>query len=76
MNTNLFFLLGTVVVALLGSLILWLTTRPKRRSANLDEVQKALRGVSQNRPRRIHNPDGIRVVGNEKNIDPKIRAED
>ena len=36
MNTNLIFLAGTVVIAVIGSLILWLVTRPRTRSATPD----------------------------------------
>ena len=66
MNTNLIFLAGTVVIAVIGSLILWLVTRPRTRSATPDEVKRILRGASQKKPRRMQNPDGIRVVGSEE----------
>ena len=69
MNTNLIFLAGTVVIAVIGSLILWLVTRPRTRSATPDEVQRILRGASQKKPRRMQNPDGIRVVGSEDKLE-------
>ena len=76
MNTNLIFLAGTVVIAVIGSLILWLVTRPRTRSATPDEVQKILRGASQKKPRRMQNPDGIRVVGSEDKLETQIERED
>ena len=76
MNTNLIFLAGTVVIAVIGSLILWLVTRPRTRSATPDEVQRILRGASQKNPRRMQNPDGIRVVGSEDKLETQIERED
>tara|TARA_E500000331_G_C17049471_1_gene623285 strand:- start:74 stop:304 length:231 start_codon:yes stop_codon:yes gene_type:complete len=76
MNTNLIFLAGTVVIAVIGSLILWLVTRPKTRSATPGELQKILRGASQKKPRRMQNPDGIRVIGSEEKIETQTERED
>ena len=76
MNTNLIFLVGTVVIAVIGSIILWLITRPRTRSATPDELQKVLRGASQRKPRRMQNPDGIRVIGNEEKLETQIERED
>ncbi len=76
MNTNLIFLAGTVVIAVIGSIILWLITRPRTRSATPDELQKVLRGASQRKPRRMQNPDGIRVIGNEEKLETQIERED
>ena len=76
MNTNLIFLAGTVVIAVIGSLILWLVTRPRTRSATPDEVQRILRGASQKKPRRMQNPDGIRVVGSDDKLETQIERED
>ena len=76
MNTNLIFLAGTVVIAVIGSLILWLVTRPRTRSATPDEVQRIFRGASQKKPRRMQNPDGIRVVGSEDKLETQIERED
>ncbi len=56
MNTNLIFLAGTVVIAVIGSLILWLVTRPRTRSATPDEVQRILRGG-----RHKKNLDGCKI---------------
>ena len=76
MNTNLIFLAGTVVIAVIGSLILWLVTRPRTRSATPGELQKILRGASQKKPRRMQNPDGIRVIGSEEKIEIQTERED
>ena len=76
MNTNLLFLAGTVVIAVIGSLILWLVTRPRTRSATPGELQKILRGASQKKPRRMQNPDGIRVIGSEEKIETQTERED
>ena len=76
MNTNLIFLAGTVVTAVIGSLILWLVTRPRTRSATPGELQKILRGASQKKPRRMQNPDGIRVIGSEEKIETQTERED
>ena len=76
MNTNLIFLAGTVVIAVIGSLILWLVTRPRTRSATPGELQKILRGASQKKPRRMQNPDGIRVIGSEEKIETQRERED
>ena len=76
MNTNLIFLAGTVVIAVIGSLILWLVTRPRTRSATPGELQKILRGASQKKPRRMQNPDGIRVIGSEEKIATQTERED
>ena len=76
MNTNLIFLAGTVVVAVIGSIVLWLLTRPRTRSATPNEVQKILRGSSQRKPRRMQNPDGIRVIGSEEKIETQTERED
>ena len=76
MNTNLIFLTGTVVIAVIGSLILWLVTRPRTRSATPGELQKILRGASQKKPRRMQNPDGIRVIGSEEKIETQTERED
>ncbi|MAR80950.1 MAG: hypothetical protein CL452_04875 [Acidimicrobiaceae bacterium] len=76
MNTNLIFLAGTVVIAVIGSLILWLVTRPRTRSATPGELQKILRGASQKKPRRMQNPDGIRVIGSEEKIETQTERED
>ena len=76
MNTNLIFLAGTVVIAVIGSLILWLVTRPRTRSATPGELQNILRGASQKKPRRMQNPDGIRVIGSEEKIETQTERED
>ena len=76
MNTNLIFLAGTVVIAVIGSLILWLVTRPRTRSATPGELQKILRGASQKKPRRMQNPDGIRVIRSEEKIETQTERED
>ena len=76
MNTNLIFLAGTGVIAVIGSLILWLVTRPRTRSATPGELQKILRGASQKKPRRMQNPDGIRVIGSEEKIETQTERED
>ena len=76
MNTNLIFLAGTVVIAVIGSLILWLVTRPRTRSATPGELQKILSGASQKKPRRMQNPDGIRVIGSEEKIETQTERED
>ena len=76
MNTNLIYLAGTVVIAVIGSLILWLVTRPRTRSATPGELQKILRGASQKKPRRMQNPDGIRVIGSEEKIETQTERED
>ncbi|MBH02350.1 MAG: hypothetical protein CL469_06785 [Acidimicrobiaceae bacterium] len=76
MNTNLIFLVGTVVIAVIGSIILWLITRPRKRSATPGELQKMLRGTSQRKPRRMQNPDGIRVIGSEEKLETQIERED
>ena len=76
MNTNLIFLAGTVVIAVIGSLILLLVTRPRTRSATPGELQKIIRGASQKKPRRMQNPDGIRVIGSEEKIETQTERED
>jgi hypothetical protein len=76
MNTNLIFLAGTVVIAVIGSIVLWLVTRPRTRSATPSELQKILRGTSQNKPRRMQNPDGIRVIGSEEKLETQTERED
>jgi hypothetical protein len=76
MNTNLIFLAGTVVIAVIGSIVLWLVTRPRTRSATPSELQKTLRGTSQNKPRRMQNPDGIRVIGSEEKLETQTERED
>ena len=76
MNTNLIFLAGTVVIAVIGSLILWLVTRHRTRSATPGELQHILRGASQKKPRRMQNPDGIRVIGSEEKIETQTERED
>ncbi|MBL90063.1 MAG: hypothetical protein CL517_07275 [Actinobacteria bacterium] len=76
MNTNLIFLVGTVVIAVAGSIILWLITRPRDRSATLGELQKLLRSSSQTKPRRMQNPDGIRVIGSEEKLETQTELED
>ena len=59
-----------------GSIVLWLVTRPRTRSATPSELQKILRGTSQNKPRRMQNPDGIRVIGSEEKLETQIERED
>ena len=65
-----------MVIAVIGSLILWLVTRPRTRSATPGELQKILRGASQKKPRRMQNPDGIRVIGSEEKIETQTERED
>ena len=76
MNTNLIFLVGTVVIAVAGSIILWLITRSRDRSATLGELQKLLRSSSRTKPRRMQNPDGIRVIGSEEKLETQTELED
>ena len=76
MNINLIFLIGTVVIALIGSVVLWLITRPRNRSTTPSEIQNLLRNSSKAKPRRMQNPDGIRVIGHEDNLRPQTERED
>ena len=76
MNTNLIFLVGTVVIAVTGSIILWLIARPRNLSGTLGELNKLLRSSSQTKPRRMQNPDGIRVIGSEEKLETQTEPED
>ena len=69
MNPNLLFLIGAVVLAVLGSLLVRLVTRPRVRPFAVNEVQQALRNMSSHRPRRVHSSDGVRLIGQDEPTD-------
>ena len=75
MNPNLLFLIGALVLAGLGSFLIRLVTRQRTRSIGANEVQQALRNMSRHRPRRVHGPDGVRLIGRDESTDgPTIGA--
>ena len=69
MNPNLLFLVGAVVLAVLGSVLVRLVTRPRTRPIGATEIPQALRNMSRHRPRRIHGPDGVRLSGRDESTD-------
>ena len=69
MNSNLLFLVGAVVLAVLGSVVVRLVTRPRTRPVGANEIQQALRNMSRHRPRRVHGPDGVRLIGRDESTD-------
>ena len=69
MNSNLLFLVGAVVLAVLGSVVVRLVTRPRTRPIGAHEIQQALRNMSRHRPRRVHGPDGVRLIGRDESTD-------
>ena len=69
MNPNLLFLVGAVVRAVLGSVLVRLVTRPRTRPVGANEIQQALRNMSRHRPRRVHGPDGVRLIGRDESTD-------
>ena len=69
MNPNLLFLVGAVVLAVLGSVLVRLVTRPRTRPIGANEIQQALRNMSRHRPRRVHGPDGGRLIGRDESTD-------
>tara|TARA_B100000686_G_C15808259_1_gene487646 strand:- start:84 stop:323 length:240 start_codon:yes stop_codon:yes gene_type:complete len=68
MSSNLLFLIGTVVLAIVGSLTVRLFTRPRSRPAGPEEVQRALRKMSQHQPRN-YGSDGVRMVEKDDSTD-------
>jgi len=68
-NPNLLFLVGAVVLAVLGSVLIRLVTRPRTRPVGANEIQQALRNMSRHRPRRVHGPDGVRLIGRDESTD-------
>ena len=69
MNPSLLFLIGAVVLAVLGSVLVRLVTRPRTRPIGANEIQQALRKMSRHRPRRVHGPDGLRLIGRDESTD-------
>ena len=69
MNPNLVFLAGAVVLAVLGSVLVRLVTRPRTRPIGANEIQQALRNMSRHRPRRVYGPDGVRLIGRDESTD-------
>ena len=69
MNPSLLFLIGAVVLAVLGSVLVRLITRPRTRPIGANEIQQALRSMSRHRPRRIHAQDGVRLIGRDESKD-------
>ena len=69
MNPNLLFLVGAVVLAVLGSFLVRLVTRPRTRPVSDNEVQQALRKMSRHRPRRVYGADGVRLIGRDESTD-------
>ena len=69
MNPSLLFLVGAVVLAVLGSVVVRLVTRPRTRPVGANEIQQALRNMSRHRPRRVHGPDGVRLIGRDESTD-------
>ena len=69
MNSNLLFLVGAVVLAVLGAVLVRLVTRPRTRPIGANEIQQALRNMSRHRPRRVHGPDGLRLIGRDESTD-------
>jgi len=68
-NPNLLFLAGAVVLAVLGSVLLRLVTRPRTQPIGANEIQQALRNMSRHRPRQVHGPDGVRLIGRDESTD-------
>ena len=69
MNPNLLFLVGAVVLAVLSSVLVRLVTRPRTRPIGANEIQQAIRNMSRHRPRRVHGPDGVRLIGRDEATD-------
>jgi len=60
---------GAVVLAVLSSVLVRLVTRPRTRPIGANEIQQALRNMSRHRPRRVHGPDGVRLIGRDESTD-------
>ena len=63
------FLIGALMLAVLGSFLVRLVTRPRTRPMNPSEIHQALRNLSRHQPRRVHGPDGIRLIGRDNPTD-------
>jgi Flp pilus assembly protein TadB len=62
-SSSLVFLLGAVLMAALGSALLWLLSRPRNRTADPDEFRRTLRNMSRHSRTGFHSRSAVRVIG-------------
>ncbi len=66
MTSSLVFLLGAVVMAVLGSALVWLLSRPRKASMGPDEFRRTLRSMARHRHPGSHSQSAVRMIGGDR----------
>lgn len=66
MNSSLVFLFGAVIMAGLGSTLVWLLSRPRKQSIDPDEFRRTLRNLTSDRHPGSHSSSAVRMIGDDE----------
>ncbi|MAG04137.1 MAG: hypothetical protein CL406_05940 [Acidimicrobiaceae bacterium] len=66
MNSSLVFLLGAVIMAGLGSALVWLLSRPRKQSIDPDEFRRTLRNLTSDQHPGSHSSSAVRMIGDDE----------
>jgi hypothetical protein len=62
MNSNVLFLVAALVLSVLGAMVVWLLSRPRRpKGSSVDQFNRHLRALSTERGT-FHAPSGVRPI--------------
>lgn len=66
MNSSLVFLFGAVIMAGLGSALVWLMSRPRKHTIGPDEFRKTLRHLNRDQHPGPHSSSAVRMMGEDE----------
>ena len=66
MNSSLVFLFGAVIMAGLGSTLVWLLSRPRKQSVDPDEFRRTLRNLNSDQHPGAHSSSAVRMIGDDE----------
>ncbi len=65
MNSSLVFLFGAVIMAGLGSTLVWLLSRPRKQSIDPDEFRRTLRQLNRDQHPGSHSSSAVQMIADE-----------
>ncbi|HCV36814.1 MAG: hypothetical protein QF638_02775 [Acidimicrobiales bacterium] len=65
MNSSLVFLLGAIIMASLGSVLIWLLSRPKKHNLDPDEFRRTLRQLNRDQHPGSHSSSAVQMIADE-----------
>ncbi|HJL89522.1 MAG TPA: hypothetical protein QF905_04220 [Acidimicrobiales bacterium] len=66
MNSSLVFLFGAVIMAGLGSTLVWLLSRPRKQSIDPDEFRRTLRSLNSDQHPGSHSSSAVRMIRDDE----------